>query len=124
MNDMKWYAAHIIEYFKFRDGVQDSYPFFENVVLIEAESCEEAWDKALKFGQDNESDDESLTWNDRPAQLVFAGVRKVIAPSSDEEPERSPGHGTELTYSQMVIDKEEDFRQFLENEPTHVRIEE
>ena len=121
---MKWYAAHIIEYFKFRDGVQDSYPFFENVVLIEAESCEEAWDKALKFGQDNESDDESLTWNDRPAQLVFAGVRKVIAPSSDEEPERSPGHGTELTYSQMVIDKEEDFRQFLENEPTHVRIEE
>ena len=62
IKDMKkWYAAHLIEYAKFRDGVQDYYPFYENVVLIEADSPEEAWDKAEQFGKDNEFDDTSLT---------------------------------------------------------------
>lgn len=117
---MKWYAAHLIEFIKFRDGVQDRYPFYENVVLIEAGSPEEAWTKADQFGKENELDDTSLTWNDRPAQMVFAGVRKVIAPCSFEEPDSGPTHGTELTYSLLVIDKEEDFHNFLNNEPADV----
>lgn len=121
---MKWYAAHLIEYAKFRDGVQDYYPFYENVVLIEAGSLEEAWAKAEQFGKDSEFDDTSLTWNDRPAQMVFAGVRKIISPSFGEESDSGPKHGTELSYSLMVIDKERDFRGFLNNEPTDVHYEE
>lgn len=93
---MKWYAAHLIEYAKFRDGVQDTYPFYENVVLIEADSSEEVWDKAEKFGKDHEADDKRLAWNDRPARMVFVGVRKIIAPSSGEETDSGPKHGTEL----------------------------
>lgn len=124
MNTMniKWYAAHLIEYVRFRDGVQDYYPFYENVVYIEATSPEEAWVKAEQFGKENESDDTSLTWNDRPAQMVFAGVRKINSPF--EGPDSIIKHGTELTYSLMVIDKEEDFRNFLSNEPADVHYEE
>ena len=120
----KWYAAHLIEYAKFRDGVQDYYPFYENVVLIEADSPEEAWDKAEQFGKDNEFDDTSLTWNDRLAQMSFAGVRKIVALSPGEALDGSPKHGTDLTYSLMVIDEEEDFRNFLNNQPADVHYEE
>jgi hypothetical protein len=123
-NHMKWYTAHLIEYAKFRDGVQDYYPFYENVVLIQADSPEEAWIKAEQFGKENEFDDTSLTWNDRPAQMVFAGVRKVITPLMNEESDRGLKHGTELTYSLMVIDREEGFHNFLNNQPTDVRYEE
>lgn len=121
---MKWYAAHLIVYAKFRDGVQDSFPFYENVVLIEADSTEEAWAKAEHFGKGKQVDDASLTWNNRPAQMVFAGVRKIIGPSSGDEPDEGPRHGTELTYSLMVIDEEEEFRNLLNSEPADVRYEE
>jgi Domain of unknown function (DUF4288) len=121
---MKWYIAHLVEYAKFHDGVQDYYPFYENVGLIQADSPEEAWTKAEQFGRENEFDDTSLTWNDRPAQMVFAGVRKVITPSMNEESDRGLKHGTELTYSLMVIDRDEGFHNFLNNQPADVRYEE
>lgn len=49
---MSWYAAHIIQYWKFLDGVQDSYPLYENIVLIQAEVADEAWEKANQIGYD------------------------------------------------------------------------
>ena len=121
---MNWFAAHLIEYAKFKDGIQDYYPFYENVVLIEANSAEEAWDKATQFGKESESNDESVTWNDRPVNMVFAGVRKIIAPARSEELNSLPKHGTELTYSLLVIDKEEDFRNYVNNEPADVHYDE
>jgi hypothetical protein len=100
------------------------YPFYENVVFIEAESSQEAWQKAEQFGKENEFDDPSFTRDDRPAHMVFAVVRKIIAPAGLEEPEASPTHGTELTYSFMVIDKEEDFLSLVNNELATVHYEE
>lgn len=121
---MKWYAAHIIQYIKFRDGIQDSFRFYENVVLIEADSSDEAWQKAEAHGKSEEYDDPSFTCNNRPAQLVFAGVRKIISPAGSEDLENSPRHGTELTYSLICIDNKEDFEKYVANESVMVYYEE
>ncbi len=47
---MTWYAAHVILLTKFLDGVQDSYPVWENVVLINAATSEEAYAIADRKG--------------------------------------------------------------------------
>lgn len=47
---MTWYAAHIILLTKFLDGVQDSYPIWENIVLINAETSDDAHAIADKKG--------------------------------------------------------------------------
>ena len=51
---MKWYVAHVIMYVKFKDGVQDSYPIWENLYLIKASSPAKAWEKAHKYGREAE----------------------------------------------------------------------
>src|SRR5260370_31501389 len=37
-----WYAAHIVMYVTFKHGSQDHYPVWENIVLVEAPTEEEA----------------------------------------------------------------------------------
>lgn len=98
---MKWFAAHNIFYFRFKDGVQDTYPVWENIYLIEADGFDEARDKAAALGQQSAGDSSgTLHFVERPAELVFAGVRKVV--SCVEEDER-PKDGTEITYSDFEV---------------------
>jgi Domain of unknown function (DUF4288) len=47
---MAWFSAHIIIYTKFKDGIQDVFPVYENIVLIEADSSETAFEKAKVIG--------------------------------------------------------------------------
>lgn len=104
---MLWYAAHAIMYVKFADGNQDKYPIWENIILIEANSDEEALEKAQKRAKEDQSESEDdFTWEERPASLIFAGIRKLI---SCNNPEEKSCHGTEITYSQMEVDSEEAF---------------
>lgn len=49
---MGWYAAHVIEYIKLREGQQDSFPVTENILLIEAPSYEAAYQEALRIGKE------------------------------------------------------------------------
>jgi hypothetical protein len=117
-----WYAAHIVMSVKFRDGNQDSYPLWENIVLLEAPSDEEAKSKAVQQGRESEGDSNgSFRWNDRPATWVFAGVRKIIA---CEDPSDRPGDGIEITYSEMVVDSQEALEKLVKGEPVVVRYEE
>ena len=53
---MGWYAASIIMYTEFKDGVQDKYPVWENIILIEGQSETEAKEKAEKRGREDEGD--------------------------------------------------------------------
>jgi hypothetical protein len=111
---MTWYAAHSITYVKFKDGNQDKYPIWENIILIEALSNSEAWDKAIARAKEDEDKEESdLLWGDRPAIFVFAGIRKIVLCVDAEE---RPNHGTEITYSQMEIDSLESLSKFLRGE--------
>jgi len=65
---MSWYAASIIMLTKFKDGIQDKYPVWENVILIEGNSPDEASEKALARAREDEGDSAgTYLWEDRPA---------------------------------------------------------
>jgi hypothetical protein len=99
---MTWFAAHVVLYIAFKGGRQDSYPVWENVILVEADTEDAGFAKAEVYGREAEGDDRgTLRWGERPASWVFAGVRKLVRCDSDPEP---PGEGTEITSSDIVVD--------------------
>jgi hypothetical protein len=112
---MTWYAAHMIQYFKKKQGVQKSYLVWENVVLIEATTPTEAWQIARQIGEEEYGDDgdESLKIDGEPAVSVFGGIRKLIecmptvVSELDWNEDFKPGHLTEITYSGYEVDIEE-----------------
>jgi hypothetical protein len=119
---MSWFAAHLVMYIKLKDRHQDRFPLWENVVLIKADSEDEAFEKATRRGHDEEGDEEgSLRWGGRPAQWVFAGVRKL---TSCEDAEKRPNDGTEVTFIQMEVDSTEAIAQLVGGEPMSVRLAE
>src|SRR5438445_575620 len=120
-----WYAAHVIMNVEFNDPAdQTSYPFWENIVLVEADSEDDAWDQAERLGRDEETDGAvGLRWNGRPARWKFAGVRKVIECRSDEPDER-PTHGAEVSYSQMSVPDKESLAKLVQGKAVEVRYEE
>ena len=102
---MKWYAAHIVMYTKFNEGIQDIYPVWENVVLLQSNSDEDALEKAILHGKEEEGDsDGTYKYNNRSATWVFAGVRKII---ECVDPKERPSDGTEITYSDFTVESYE-----------------
>lgn len=119
---MGWYAASVIMYTKFKNGIQEKYPVWENVILIEAQSVEEAFEKAETRGRMDEGDSSgTYFYDDRPAMLVFAGIRKMI---KCQDFESRPKEGTEVTYSRMEVDSEEALSKLVNGEPVNIRYEE
>ncbi len=133
---MTWYAAHIIAYIKFLDGVQDKYPVWENVVLLETDSVDQAYEEAERIGKEDYDDTAEgsgdLLWDERPGVWVFAGVRKLIecqdtASTMVKLPDRvrnSPVHGTEVTYSQFEVADEEGLTKLVKGDPVTLLYEE
>ena len=119
---MSWYAAHCIVFTKFKEGPQESFPIFENIYLIEAATPDEALEKASTRGKEEEGDASgTYTYDDRPATLVFGGVRKMI---ECEDPEDRPKDGTEITYSRMEVADEDSLDKLVSGEPVTVLYEE
>ena len=116
---MTWYAAHLVLYVKYKEQAQDHYPMWENIVLIQADSENEAFAKAEERGRADEGDcDGSFGWDGKPATWVFAGVRQLIL--CEDEKER-PGDGTEVTYTEMEVDSLEELKHFVDGETATVR---
>jgi len=119
------FAAHVIMSVKFAKGIQDRFPVYENVVLVDADTDAEALEKATAIGmEDVETDSESFRWNDRPATLIFAGIRKLIECRSLGGSDDRVGDGTEISYSQMTLRSEDDLRKLVEGDPVQVTYEE
>jgi hypothetical protein len=119
---MTWYAAHGIMYVKFSDEKQDKYSVYENVILIEADSDEQALKKAKERCQKDEiNSDLGFEWDGRTACLVFAGIRKIIECCDSGN---IPNDGTEITYSQMEVDDYESLSKLVEGELVTIRYEE
>jgi len=117
-----WFAAHVIMYFKFKDGNQDTYPVLENVFLVEAPSAEEGAEKAAQYGRADEGDSRgSLTWGDRPATLTYAGIRKLVQVGCSDDDK--PTDGVEVTYSEMNVKDAQTFAKLVEGKPVVVRYE-
>ena len=73
-----WYAAHLLMYVKFKASTGRRIPVWENIVLIKATSEEEAFTKATQRGKADEGDDDgTFRWGGKPAQWLFAGIRKL-----------------------------------------------
>ena len=47
---MTWYAAHVIMYVRFTEGLQDRYPVWENVFIVESANEETARTRAESWG--------------------------------------------------------------------------
>ena len=117
---MAWYAAHIILFFRLKKGTQKCFPIWENIVLIRAESEQEAFAKAEELGRQDAGDDEgSLRIDDKPAELVFAGIRKLVL---CRDHDRRPTDGIEVSYTEMATRSEEAIHKLVAGEPVSVTI--
>ena len=64
-----WFAASIIMFVEFKDGQQNTFPVWEDIVLIFASSSDEAMQKAKALGISREGDSQgTFTWESRPAR--------------------------------------------------------
>ena len=98
---MSWFAAHLIMSVKLKGKRQRRFPVWENIVVIEADSEEQAFRKAEHRGRLEEGDDNgSFTWGGQPATWVFAGIRKL---TQCEDFENRPGDGTEISYLEFEL---------------------
>jgi Domain of unknown function (DUF4288) len=117
---MNWYAAHIVMVVEFKDAVQRRFPVWENIVLIEARSEDEAFDKAESHGRAEEGDDGgSFRWGEQPARWTFAGVRKL---TECQAPDQRPANGTELSYTEFELDSREAVKKLVAGKPVEARF--
>jgi hypothetical protein len=115
-----WYAAHILMYVKRKNKPRGKIPVWENIVLIKADSEESAFAKAQERGKQDEGDDDgTFRWDGEPAAWAFAGVRKLTL---CEDPERRPGDGSEVSYSEMEVGSEQALWSLLEGKPIAVKL--
>ena len=107
---MTWYAAHIIEVIKINEDNQPNYPVYENIVLIEADSVENALAKAQEIGRkEYDHTDDSLRVNGHPASSIFSGVRKIVECQNSISSDSTDvlEHGTEVTHLRLSIDADD-----------------
>lgn len=116
----KWYSAHIVMYVEIKEGEQKAFPVWENIVLIEGGSEEEAFRKAEKKGQAGEGDDGgTFRWAGRKATWVFGGVRKLTLCENVHE---KPGDGTEVTYIELRVRSKGALNKLIRSEKVGVEL--
>ena len=118
---MTWFTAHAVLYFKLKGGAQGSCTVWENVYLIEAEDIDAAWEQAEARARREEGDDDgTLSLDDQPATLVFAGIRTMSEVSHGEEEGRLRS-GDEITFSEFEVSDEASVRALVGGEEVLVR---
>lgn len=118
---MPWFAAHAILYFQVKEGVQDSYLVHENVLLIEAETSDQAWVVAADLARQEEGDDSgTLRIGGRPARRMFGGIRKIVS-VLHRGMEAQPGNGDEITYSEFSLTDRSALDRLIEGVDVDVR---
>ena len=123
---MSWYTAHLITYFKLKNAPQDTYTVWENVVLVEAINEAEAMAKAEDFGKHEAelgAEDKTLTVNDQPAEIIFAGVRKISTVFHKGQ-DATLQSGDEVTFNEFVVTEKESIKKLVEGEEVTVNYTE
>jgi hypothetical protein len=86
---------------------------YENYTLFEADSPAEAMKIAESYALEYASIEDDLRLNGRSAYWKFEGIRKLIEVRdhlSDQLDVDKPDSGTEVSYSYMEFDNEEDIK--------------
>lgn len=92
-----WYLAYEILYFEYADvTLQDDYLVWENLRLINAETPEIAYEKAIRYGKDSE---EELEINESKGYCKFLGLKKLIPIYEDFE------DGAEIEWKEYEVSK-------------------
>jgi hypothetical protein len=123
---MTWYAAHIISHFEFQDHAKREIPVYEDIVLIEANSDDQARAKAEQYLTENYQTDrptpstQSDTWNGHPGIWVVDGIRKII----EAEAPYQRSEGIEISYSQYLCPDSDTVRALVNGESVSLIYEE
>jgi hypothetical protein len=116
-----WYSAHVIMHLKPKVRTKGEQLVWENVLLIEAESPEIAVKKAEMIGlEDQAANSDGLTIDEKPVTMVFVGVRKLIECRTVGDIEDKPADGSEVTYSEFLLESEEDLRKLALGDPVKI----
>ena len=70
---MKYYGVEVILYVRFKDGSQPFYPVWVNIYVTAGVDREDAMQRAECYARTFAGVE--ITCNDRPAELLFGGVR-------------------------------------------------
>lgn len=119
---MTWYTANIVMAIKIIDQLDGELTVYENMVLFEASSMDEAFEKAQKYGAEQILD-ESMTMNDLPARMSYAGIRKLVAISNPfplDLDSDAPTTGTEVTYSCFALSDKAALDKFIAGDKVEV----
>jgi hypothetical protein len=112
---MTWYAAHIVMQMELR-GREDILAW-ENVVLVQADTVDNAYAKADAIGRIGEGDaDGTMEWDGVPARMIYRGTRRLVSISSPTDIDNNPSDGCEVTYMQLELDSEEALNKFIVGE--------
>lgn len=112
---MTWYAAHIVMQIAV-NGRKDVVAW-ENIVLVQASTVEEAYDKADEIGREGEGDSNgTLELEGDPARMIYRGTRRLVTLSSPTDNENNPTDGCEITYLQIKLDSQDALRDYLEGD--------
>lgn len=117
-----WYAAHLIMALKFQDGRQDIHPVWENIHIIEADTSDEAYDKADRIGLfEQEADTGKHTYGERPVRWKYAGVRRLAECIAFED--GPPQSEREVTYLSYFLKDEKSFDRLLSDLSTEIILD-
>jgi hypothetical protein len=115
-----WYCAHVIMHLKPYKYTKGDQLVWENMILVEAQSPEMALEKAKTIGLEDQDSSHGTTIDDRPARMIFVGVRKLIECRTIGDIENKPADGTEVTFSEFLVKNEEDVRKLAAGDPVRV----
>lgn len=121
---MTWYVASIIMSVKTKQAEQREIPVYENFVLIEGRSQEEALQKAIRIGKKDEEYNSDMTLDNQPAKMSFEGIRKLINISNPEPLDLDndrPDTGTELSYSQYLVRSKNQLKKLVDGKQVTIR---
>ena len=120
---MTWFTASLITYIKALSAPQETFPVFEDFVLVEASNREEAFAKAERIGRDTAAINDGLEYTGVPALRCFVGVRKlrsIYNPVEMDLDESPPVSGTELSHSYYEVSSEADAKALGQGKAVHV----
>ena len=116
---MSWFAAHIVMAVHFKNRRQKTWPVWENIVLLQAQTDEQAFLEAEQHGRSEEGDDGgTMSWDGHPARWVFVGVRKV---TNCIDGSKRPAHQTEITFSEFEFDSPQALERYVAGEAVTLR---
>lgn len=120
---MTWFAASVLIAMRTVEMNEGPIQVYENVVLMEAGTTEEALEIARQEADGVVKLDDNLTIDGKPATRSFVGIRKLITirnPGGLDPDQDPPNTGTELTYSLFEVQTESDLLSLGQGNPVNV----